>query len=76
MNVSTIELAKQSVGLSVEIGLPKVILLKEAKYYGALLVGLNEDRATTACAALRRSGAYCVMLAPKELNDPGARWRY
>jgi D-alanyl-D-alanine carboxypeptidase len=71
----TIELAKQSVGLPVEIGLPKVILLKDAKYYGALLVGLNEDRATTACAALRRSGAYCVRLTPSELNDPGARWR-
>jgi D-alanyl-D-alanine carboxypeptidase len=70
-----IELAKKSTGLSVQNGLPKVILLKDAKYYGALLVGLSEDRATAACVALRRSGAYCVRLAPDELNDPGARWR-
>lgn len=71
-----IELAKQSVGLSVDIGLPKIIRLKDAKFYGALLVGLDEHRAMAACGALRRNGAYCVMLDPRELNDPGARWRY
>jgi D-alanyl-D-alanine carboxypeptidase len=70
-----IELVKASLNLPADIGQPVVVPLKDRKYYGALLVGLNEDRATTACLALRRSGAHCVRLAPNELNDPGADWR-
>ena len=70
-----IELAKANLGLPADIGQPTIVLLKDAKYYGALLVGLNEDQATSACRALRRSGAYCVNLAPSELNDPDAGWR-
>jgi len=70
-----IELAKASLSLPADIGQPTVVLLKDSKYYGALLVGLNEDQATSACRALRRSGAYCVRLAPSELNDPVAGWR-
>ena len=69
------ELAKASLALPADIGQPTIVLLRDAKYYGALLVGLNEDRATSACLALRRSGAYCVKLAPNELNDPDAEWR-
>jgi hypothetical protein len=70
-----IELAKASLSLPADIGQPAIVLLRDAKYYGALLVGLNEDQATSACLALRRSGAYCVKLAPSELNDPAAGWR-
>jgi D-alanyl-D-alanine carboxypeptidase len=70
-----IELVKASLSLPPDIGQSIVIPLKDAKFYGALLVGLNEDRATTACLTLRRSGARCVRLAPSELNDPDAGWR-
>ena len=62
-------------GLPADTGQPTIVLLRDAKYHGALLVGLNEDQATSACLALRRSGAYCVRLAPSELNDPAAGWR-
>lgn len=70
-----IELVKAKLALSAGIGQPTVIRLKDAKYYGALLVGLSGDRASSTCAALRRIGAYCVKLAPGELNDPNASWR-
>ena len=46
-----IELAKASLSLPADIGQPAIVLLKDAKYYGALLVGLNEDQATSACLA-------------------------
>jgi len=70
-----IELAKAILGLPADIGQPAIVLLKDAKYYGALLVGLNEEQATSACLALRRRGSHCVRLAPSELNDPVAGWR-
>ena len=70
-----IELVKASLSLPTEIGQPIVIPLKDAKFYDALLVGLDEDRATAACMLLRRSGAHCVRLTPSELNDPDAGWR-
>jgi hypothetical protein len=70
-----IELVKASLGLPDDIGQPKAIPLKDTKFYDAVLVGLEENRATATCLALRRSGAYCVKLAPSELNDPDASWR-
>ena len=70
-----IELVRASLGLPADIGQPAIVPLKNAKFFGALLVGLDEYRATTACRALRRRGAYCVSLAPGALNDPGAGWR-
>jgi D-alanyl-D-alanine carboxypeptidase len=70
-----IELVKASLSLPADVGQPIVIPLRDTRFYGALLVGLSEDRATAACLLLRRSGARCVRLSPSELNDPDARWR-
>ncbi len=70
-----IELVKASLSFPTEIGQPVVIPLKKVKFYDALLVGLDEDRAAAACMLLRRSGAYCIRLTPSELNDPDAGWR-
>ena len=70
-----IELVKASLNLPADIGQPTVVPLKDAKFYGALLVGLDEKQATAACLTLRRSGAYCIRLAPGELNNPDAHWR-
>jgi hypothetical protein len=70
-----IDLAKVSLNLAADIGQPRVIALKHEKYFNALLVGLDEERATAACLALRRSGAYCIKLTPSELNNPDAVWR-
>jgi D-alanyl-D-alanine carboxypeptidase len=70
-----IELVKAGLSLPADIGQPTVVPLKDAKFYGALLVGLDEKRATAACLTLRRSGAYCIRLAPGELNNPDAHWR-
>ena len=69
------ELVRDSLGLPRGIGQPKFIPLQNGKYYAALLVGLNEDRATAACQRLRQSGSRCVKLNPSELNDPAASWR-
>ncbi len=68
------ELVKAGLGLPAGIGDATVVPLRDSRFYGALLVGLSEDRATAACRALRRSGAYCLTLAPSELNDPDAGW--
>jgi hypothetical protein len=70
-----IDLAKASLNFAADMGQPRVIALKHEKYFNALLVGLDEGRATAACLALRRSGAYCIKLAPSELNNPDAVWR-
>jgi hypothetical protein len=70
-----IDLAKASLNFAADLGQPRVIALKHEKYFNALLVGLDEGRATAACLALRRSGAYCIKLAPSELNNPDAVWR-
>jgi D-alanyl-D-alanine carboxypeptidase len=70
-----IELVRASLSLPADIGRPITIPLKDAKFYGALLIGLSEGRATEACLALRRAGAYCIKLDPGELNNPNARWR-
>jgi D-alanyl-D-alanine carboxypeptidase len=70
-----IELVKASLSLPAGIGQPMVIPLKDAKFYDALLIGLDKDRATAACMLLRRSGAHCVTLTPSELNDLDAGWR-
>ena len=67
--------AAASLNLAAETGQPRVIALKHEKYFNAVLVGLDEEQATTACLALRRSGAYCIKLTPSELNDPDAVWR-
>jgi hypothetical protein len=70
-----IELVKTSLHLPLETGRPEVIPLADGKYFAALLVDLDEDRATATCAALRRNGAYCVTLSPSELNAASASWR-
>ena len=70
-----IELVKVSLSLPADVGQPVVIPLRDTRFYGALLVGLSEDRATAACLLLRRSGARCIRLTPSELNDPDAGWR-
>jgi D-alanyl-D-alanine carboxypeptidase len=70
-----IELVKSSLRLPADFGQPTIMPLKDVRYYGALLVGLNADRAMALCTTLRGSGAYCVRVAPGELNDPNARWR-
>lgn len=70
-----IELAKASVGFPAREGQPKIIPVKSGGYFNALLVGLTEQGADATCRMLRGSGAFCVRLNPRELNDPVAIWR-
>jgi hypothetical protein len=70
-----VELVKAILRLPENVGQSTAVLLKDGKFYGALLVGLKEDIAITTCASVRRAGAYCVKLAPAELCDPDAGWR-
>ena len=70
-----IELVRVALRLPENVGQSTAVLLKDGKFYGALLVGLREDIATTTCASVRRAGAYCVKLAPAELRDADAGWR-
>jgi hypothetical protein len=70
-----IELVKATLSLPENVGQSTAVRLKDGKFYGALLVGLREDMATTTCVSVRRTGAYCVKLAPAELRDPNAGWR-
>jgi Cell Wall Hydrolase len=70
-----IELVKVAVSLPENVGQSTAVRLKDGKVYGALLVGLREDVAASTCASVRRTGAYCVKLAPAELGDPDAAWR-
>jgi D-alanyl-D-alanine carboxypeptidase len=70
-----IELAQASVGLPAREGQPKIVPLKSGGYFNAVLVGLKEKDADATCLMLRRNGAYCIRLDPRELNDPDAIWR-
>jgi hypothetical protein len=70
-----IELAKAGLGIPEDIGQPNAVLLRDGKFYAALLVGLKEDVAESVCLSLRRGGAYCIKLTPAQLNDPSADWR-
>ena len=70
-----VELVKDALRLPENVGQPTAVPLKDGKFYGALLVGLREDIATTTCASVRRAVAYCVKLAPAQLRDADAGWR-
>ena len=70
-----IELVKLARGLSENVGQPSAVLLKDGKFYSAVLAGLPEETAATTCAFLRRAGAYCVKVTPAQLADPNADWR-
>jgi len=43
--------------------------------YSALLVGLEQDDAGSACRHLQALGIYCLAVPPKLLNNPQALWR-
>jgi D-alanyl-D-alanine carboxypeptidase len=43
--------------------------------YSALLVGLEQDDAGSACRHLQAMGVYCLAVPPKLLNNPQAMWR-
>ena len=43
--------------------------------YSALLVGLKQDDAGSACRHLQDLGIYCLAVPPKLLNNPQALWR-
>jgi len=40
-----------------------------------LLVGLSKSEAQGGCAAIRKGGGYCLVLAPAVLNNAKAAWR-
>ncbi len=43
--------------------------------YSALLVGLAQEDAGSACQHLQELGVYCLAVPPKLLNNPHALWR-
>jgi D-alanyl-D-alanine carboxypeptidase len=43
--------------------------------YAALLVGLQQEDAGTACRFLWERSVYCLALTPEVLNNPNALWR-
>jgi D-alanyl-D-alanine carboxypeptidase len=43
--------------------------------FTALLVGLGQDDAGSACRHLQSLGVYCMAVPPKLLNNPKAMWR-
>ena len=56
-------------------GLATVPSTKGIGRWNALLVGLSKSEAQRGCAAIRKGGGYCLVLAPKILNNPNAAWR-
>ena len=43
--------------------------------YNAMIVGLKQEGAITACRSVRQSGGYCLAIPPKQLRDKRAIWR-
>ncbi len=43
--------------------------------YNAMIVGLKQDGAVSACRNVRQSGGYCLAIPPKQLTDKRAIWR-
>lgn len=43
--------------------------------YNAMIVGLKQQSATTACRHIRETGGYCLAIPPKQLTDKRAIWR-
>lgn len=48
---------------------------KKGNRWHALLTGLSKSEAQRGCAAIRKGGGYCLVLAPKVLNNAKAAWR-
>lgn len=61
----------------VQTGKPAVIARTSiaTHRYSALLVGLEQDAAGSACRHLQALGIYCLAVPPKLLNSPQALWR-
>ena len=69
--------ARQLLHSVVSAGRPVVLSRNSEgiRRYNALIVGLSQKQAGTACKHLWSIGAYCLALNPKTLNNPNAAWR-
>jgi len=74
---NAIRQARQSLRGVLSAGRPVIIARKweGIRRYNALIVGLSQKQAGSACKHLWKVGAYCLALNPKTLNNPNAAWR-
>lgn len=74
---TAIQAARAQLNPVMNRGQPAVIQRQQEGNLGfaALLVGLAQEEAGTACKHLWGAGAYCLALNPEVLNNPTALWR-
>ena len=69
--------ARQLLRSLVSAGRPEVLLRngEGIRRYNALIVGLSQKQANTACRHLWNIGTYCLTINPKTLSNLNAAWR-
>jgi D-alanyl-D-alanine carboxypeptidase len=74
---AAIRQARQSLRGVLGAGRPVIVprQWEGVRRYSALIVGLSQKQAGTACKHLWNIGVYCLALNPKTLNNPNAAWR-
>jgi hypothetical protein len=74
---AAIRQARQSLRGVLGAGRPVIVprQWEGVRRYNALIVGLSQKQAGTACKHLWNIGVYCLALNPKTLNNPNAAWR-
>lgn len=73
---STIRSNRAALENVVDGGRPAIVAKRQIPpSYSALLVGLEQHDAGSACRHLQSIGIYCLAVPPKLLNNPQALWR-
>lgn len=72
--LSLAEKMRDAYGVFEGAGVAAVPAKKGGRYH-AVLVGLSKSEAQRGCAAIRKGGGYCLVVAPAVLNNAKAAWR-
>ena len=69
--------AKKSLGALAKGGRPAIVqkAYEGSARYSAMLVGLDQKAAGTACKALWNKDVYCLAVSPQVLSNPDSVWR-
>lgn len=69
--------AKKSLGSLAKGGRPAIVqkAYEGSARYSAMLVGLDQKAAGTACKALWNKDVYCLAVSPQVLSNPDSVWR-
>jgi len=73
--LSLAENTRDAYGAFAGAGVASVPAKKGSGRWHAVLVGLSKSEAQRGCAAIRKGGGYCLVLAPAVLNNAKAAWR-